>query len=88
MEDRHHRRALPARGHVRSAKIVDHGNAEPPSERASVAELHGEPAFRLVRDRLAVKADHRDIARGRAEAKTDRRQRDLGEYMLNNPNRP
>ena len=30
----------------------------------------------------------RDIARGRAEAKADRRQRNLGEYMLNNPNRP
>jgi hypothetical protein len=30
----------------------------------------------------------RDIARGRAETKADRRQRDLGEYMLNNPNRP
>jgi len=30
----------------------------------------------------------RDIARSRAEAKTDRRQRDLGEYMLNHPNRP
>ncbi len=30
----------------------------------------------------------RDIARSRAETKADRRQRDLGEYMLNHPNRP
>lgn len=30
----------------------------------------------------------RDIARSRADARTDRRQRDLGEYMLYNPNRP
>jgi hypothetical protein len=30
----------------------------------------------------------RDVQRQRAEARADRRQRDLGEYMLNNPNRP
>ena len=30
----------------------------------------------------------RDVQRQRAEAKADRRQRDLGEYMLNNPVRP
>ena len=30
----------------------------------------------------------RDVQRQRAEARSDRRQRDLGEYMLNNPNRP
>ncbi|MBR0696651.1 hypothetical protein [Bradyrhizobium lablabi] len=29
----------------------------------------------------------RDVQRQRAEARTDRRQRDLGEYMLNNPDR-
>jgi hypothetical protein len=30
----------------------------------------------------------RDVQRQRAEARADRRQRDLGEYMLNNPARP
>jgi len=30
----------------------------------------------------------RDILRNRAVARADRRQRDLGEYMLNNPGRP
>src|SRR6266568_3885618 len=31
---------------------------------------------------------NRDVQRGNAEARADRRQRDLGEYMLNNPVRP
>ena len=30
----------------------------------------------------------RDVQRQRAEAKADRAQRNLGEYMLNNPTRP
>jgi hypothetical protein len=30
----------------------------------------------------------RDAQRQRAEARADRKQRDLGEYMLNNPSRP
>jgi hypothetical protein len=30
----------------------------------------------------------RDVQRNNAQAKLDRRQRDLGEYMLNNPTRP
>ncbi len=30
----------------------------------------------------------RDVARNNANARTDRRQRDLGEYMLNHPDRP
>jgi hypothetical protein len=30
----------------------------------------------------------RDVQRQRAEAKSDRAQRNLGEYMLNNPSRP
>jgi hypothetical protein len=30
----------------------------------------------------------RDVMRSNANARTDRRQRDLGEYMLNNPTRP
>jgi len=29
----------------------------------------------------------RDVQRGQAEARADRRQRDLGEYMLNHPDR-
>ncbi|MCC8956349.1 hypothetical protein H8B02_23860 [Bradyrhizobium sp. Pear77] len=29
----------------------------------------------------------RDVQRQNAEARTDRRQRDLGEYMMNNPDR-
>ena len=30
----------------------------------------------------------RDVQRQRAEARADRKQRDLGEYMLNHPDRP
>jgi hypothetical protein len=30
----------------------------------------------------------RDVARNNANARADRRQRDLGEYMLNHPDRP
>jgi hypothetical protein len=30
----------------------------------------------------------RDVQRANANARTDRRQRNLGEYMLNNPSRP
>ena len=30
----------------------------------------------------------RDVQRANANARTDRRQRNLGEYMLNNPTRP
>jgi hypothetical protein len=30
----------------------------------------------------------RDVQRSNANARADRRQRDLGEYMLNNPTRP
>jgi hypothetical protein len=30
----------------------------------------------------------RDVMRQRAEAKADRRQRDLGEYMMNHPDHP
>jgi len=30
----------------------------------------------------------RDVQRQRVEARADRRQRDLGEYMLNNPTKP
>ena len=30
----------------------------------------------------------RDVQRANFNARTDRRQRDLGEYMLNNPSRP
>ena len=31
---------------------------------------------------------NRDVQRANANARVDRRQRDLGEYMLNNPSRP
>ena len=31
---------------------------------------------------------NRDVQRGNANSRTDKRQRDLGEYMLNNPTRP
>ena len=30
----------------------------------------------------------RDVVRGNATARADRRQRDLGEYMMNNPDHP
>ncbi len=36
---------------------------------------------------IACRKD-RDVQRSNANARTDRRQRDLGEYMLNNPTRP
>ena len=31
---------------------------------------------------------NRDVQRGNANSRVDKRQRDLGEYMLNNPSRP
>ena len=36
---------------------------------------------------IACRKD-RDVQRNAAQAKADRRQRDLGEYMLNHPERP
>ena len=36
---------------------------------------------------IACRKD-RDVQRNNANARTDRRQRDLGEYMLNHPDRP
>ncbi len=36
---------------------------------------------------IACRKD-RDVQRSNAESRADRRQRDLGEYMLNNPVRP
>ena len=41
----------------------------------------GSPAY------VACRKD-RDVVRGNAEARADRRQRDFGEYMLNHPERP
>jgi hypothetical protein len=38
-------------------------------------------------DYVACRKD-RDVQRQRADAKADRAQRNLGEYMLNNPSRP
>jgi len=38
-------------------------------------------------DYVACRKD-RDVQRQRAEARADRRQRDLGEYMMNHPDRP
>ena len=38
-------------------------------------------------DYVACRKD-RDVQRGNADARADRRQRNLGEYMLNNPSRP
>ena len=36
---------------------------------------------------IACRKD-RDVQRANADARADRRQRNLGEYMLNNPSRP
>ena len=36
---------------------------------------------------IACRKD-RDVQRGNANARADKRQRNLGEYMLNNPSRP
>jgi hypothetical protein len=41
----------------------------------------GSPAYTICRK-------ERDAARARSEARADRAQRNLGEYMLNNPVRP
>jgi hypothetical protein len=41
----------------------------------------GSPAY------IACRKD-RDVLRDNAAARTDRRQRDLGEYMMNNPDHP
>jgi hypothetical protein len=49
--------------------------------RANNTVAPGAPAY------VACRKD-RDVQRQRAEVKADRAQRNLGEYMLNNPTRP
>jgi hypothetical protein len=49
--------------------------------RANNTVAPGSPAY------VACRKD-RDVQRQRADAKADRAQRNLGEYMLNNPTRP
>ena len=63
VKDRRERRALPAGRDIGSAKIIDHGNAKPLGQDAPVADLHRQPALRPVQQRLAVKADGRQIRR-------------------------
>ena len=49
--------------------------------RANGTVASGSPQY------VACRKD-RDVQRQRAEARADRRQRDLGEFMLNHPDRP
>jgi hypothetical protein len=62
MEDRRQRRALPARGHIGGAKIIDHRNAEPRRQCAAIADLQRQSRLRVVQQRLAMEADHRHFA--------------------------
>ena len=60
--DRHQRRALPARRHVRGAEVINHRNVDLARQRRAVADLDGQPLPRSVQDGLAVKADDVDGA--------------------------
>jgi hypothetical protein len=85
MKYRHHRRALPARGDVGGAEVVDHGNAEPRGERRPVAELHGQSALGPMQHGLAVEAHHGDRARRhpvRGEEGFDRLGMHVGHQLL------
>ena len=63
--DRRQRRALPARGHVGLAQVVDHRNPKLGRQKVRVAQLDGpaDPAAGgpLVKHGLSVKADQVDV---------------------------
>jgi hypothetical protein len=62
--------------------VVAAGNDDDDSFcRANNTVATGSPEY------VACRKD-RDVQRQRAEARADRRQRDLGEYMMNHPDRP
>ena len=62
MENRHQGRPLPAGRDIGGAKIIGHRHAEPLRQRRAVADLHRQSGSRLMQDRLAMKADQRDVA--------------------------
>ena len=70
IDERHQRRALPSRGHVRGTEIANRGDAGALGDHARLADLQcgGDPprpprALRraLMVNRLAVRADQRDL---------------------------
>ncbi|WP_454632919.1 hypothetical protein [Bradyrhizobium cenepequi] len=64
----------------RSAPVADAAGDDDAFCRANNVQ-QGSPEY------VACRKD-RDVQRQQAEARADRRQRNLGEYMLNNPVRP
>ena len=61
--------------------MVDSGGDDDALCRANNTVKVGSPEY------VACRRD-RDVQRVNANTRTDRRQRDLGEYMLNHPDRP
>src|SRR5690606_32424597 len=59
--ERHQRRALPACCHIRAAKVAYDVDTCEPRQHIAETDLNGAAAFGLMEDRLAVKADYRDI---------------------------
>ena len=66
---------------ARNQAPVAMGNDDDDAVCQSRGYAQGSPEY------VACRKD-RDVQRGRAEARADRAQRNLGEYMLNNPVRP
>ena len=54
---------LPAGGDVRCAYIINHGHAQIIGQGTAIAQLHREPYFRAVNNRLAMEADDIDSCR-------------------------
>ena len=68
----------------RGQTVADNPPPPPPDDDAVCRANNtqpGSPAYIICRR-------ERDAARARSEARADRAQRNLGEYMLNNPVRP
>ncbi len=68
MIDRHQRSPLPARRDIGAAQIANYRNSERSGERRAVADLPRPAPFRPMRDRVAVKADDRDVLSNMAAA--------------------
>ncbi len=68
MIERHKRRSLPARLHVRGTKIVDNGDTSHTREQSAVTYLPSPTHFWPVQNGLAMKANQRDILGSQTDA--------------------
>src|SRR5690606_22705684 len=64
--ERRERRPLPARRDIGEAKARDGINTGQRGQQRAVTDLHGETVRRIVKDGLAVKADHINLTGGNA----------------------